>query len=68
MIGYDTTGETRESKQRSHTLQIFNKKEAALCNIALPMKITCFRTSIWDETLYLVRLRTRISEIPKPLE
>lgn len=33
--------------------RIFNKKEAALCNIALPMKITCFRTSIWDETLYL---------------
>jgi Ras-related GTP-binding protein A/B len=34
--------------------KVFNRKEAELSKTASPMKITCFRTSIWDETLYLV--------------
>jgi len=32
--------------------QIFKKKEIELQNISNPTKITCFATSIWDETLY----------------
>lgn len=32
--------------------QVFKKREAELVSISSPMKITCFRTSIWDETLY----------------
>jgi len=32
--------------------KLFRAKEAELSKIALPMKITCFKTSIWDETLY----------------
>jgi len=31
---------------------VFKKRESELTNISSPMKITCFRTSIWDETLY----------------
>lgn len=31
---------------------IFKQREAELKQISLPLKITCFRTSIWDETLY----------------
>jgi Ras-related GTP-binding protein A/B len=30
----------------------FRKKEAELKKLSSPMKITCFKTSIWDETLY----------------
>jgi len=32
--------------------QVFKKREAELTAISSPMKIICFRTSIWDETLY----------------
>jgi Ras-related GTP-binding protein A/B len=32
--------------------EIFRQKEAELTQISLPLKVTCFRTSIWDETLY----------------
>lgn len=32
--------------------QIFKKRESELIAISAPLKITCFRTSIWDETLY----------------
>ena len=31
---------------------IFAKKNAELQQISLPLNITCFQTSIWDETLY----------------
>jgi len=34
--------------------QVYRAKEAELKQISLPLKITCFRTSIWDETLYKV--------------
>lgn len=44
--------------------RIFNKKEADICKIALPMKVTCFRTSIWDETLYLAWSSIVYSLIP----
>jgi len=32
--------------------QMFKKKENELGNISAPIKLTCFKTSIWDETLY----------------
>lgn len=32
--------------------KVFRKKEAELRKLSAPMKITCFKTSIWDETLY----------------
>jgi len=32
--------------------KVFRKKEAELRQLSSPMKITCFKTSIWDETLY----------------
>eukprot|EP01114_Cavostelium_apophysatum_P020402 TRINITY_DN6824_c0_g1_i1.p1 TRINITY_DN6824_c0_g1~~TRINITY_DN6824_c0_g1_i1.p1 ORF type:complete len:307 (+),score=83.73 TRINITY_DN6824_c0_g1_i1:65-985(+) len=32
--------------------QVFRKREQELVAISAGMKITCFRTSIWDETLY----------------
>ena len=32
--------------------QIFQKKDSILKQQALPLKVTCFKTSIWDETLY----------------
>jgi len=32
--------------------QIFKKRESELIAISSPLKATCFRTSIWDETLY----------------
>jgi len=32
--------------------QMFKTREAELRPISLPLKITCFKTSIWDETLY----------------
>lgn len=31
---------------------IFDKREAELMKRSLPLECTCFRTSIWDETLY----------------
>jgi Ras-related GTP-binding protein A/B len=33
---------------------IFREREAELKRRSLPLDITCFRTSIWDETLYKV--------------
>jgi len=35
-----------------HRDQVFKKREEELTEISLPLRITCFRTSIWDETLY----------------
>jgi len=32
--------------------QTFKAKENELREISTPIKLTCFRTSIWDETLY----------------
>mmetsp|Transcript_5481 Transcript_5481/g.15465 ORF Transcript_5481/g.15465 Transcript_5481/m.15465 type:complete len:313 (-) Transcript_5481:32-970(-) len=32
--------------------KIFKKREHEVTEIALPMKVACFKTSIWDETLY----------------
>lgn len=37
-------------------MQIFTQREEELKKISLPLKINCFRTSIWDETLYKVCL------------
>jgi len=38
--------------QEDQREQVFKKRESELVGISSPMKITCFRTSIWDETLY----------------
>jgi len=38
--------------QEDQREQVFKKRESELVNISNPLKITCFRTSIWDETLY----------------
>lgn len=32
--------------------QIFKERENDLKRLSLPLECTCFRTSIWDETLY----------------
>eukprot|EP00818_Percolomonas_sp_WS_P001724 CAMPEP_0117447756 /NCGR_PEP_ID=MMETSP0759-20121206/7043_1 /TAXON_ID=63605 /ORGANISM="Percolomonas cosmopolitus, Strain WS" /LENGTH=302 /DNA_ID=CAMNT_0005240109 /DNA_START=105 /DNA_END=1013 /DNA_ORIENTATION=+ len=32
--------------------KVFKKKEAELVKLSHPMKVQCFKTSIWDETLY----------------
>jgi Ras-related GTP-binding protein A/B len=45
-------------------LQLFKSREAELSRIALPMKVTCFKTSIWDETLYLAWSSIVYSLIP----
>lgn len=34
--------------------RIFEEKQAELVKIANPLSVSCFRTSIWDETLYKV--------------
>jgi Ras-related GTP-binding protein A/B len=44
--------------------QIFKAREAELRQISLPLKITCFRTSIWDETLYKAWSQIVYSLIP----
>lgn len=44
--------------------RIFRNREAELNRIALPMKVTCFKTSIWDETLYLAWSSIVYSLIP----
>ena len=38
--------------------QIFTEREVELKRRSLPLDITCFRTSIWDETLYKVNFGT----------
>ena len=35
--------------------QIFTKRERELQKYSEPLECSCFRTSIWDETLYKVR-------------
>ena len=35
-------------------LQIFNERQEDLRRLSRPLSCTCFRTSIWDETLYKV--------------
>jgi len=32
--------------------EIFKQREAEIIQISSPLKVTCFKTSIWDETLY----------------
>eukprot|EP01102_Stenamoeba_stenopodia_P007450 TRINITY_DN2086_c0_g1_i2.p1 TRINITY_DN2086_c0_g1~~TRINITY_DN2086_c0_g1_i2.p1 ORF type:complete len:307 (-),score=65.50 TRINITY_DN2086_c0_g1_i2:195-1115(-) len=44
--------------------KIFKAKEHELTQAALPLKTTCFRTSIWDETLYLAWSSIVYSLIP----
>ncbi len=34
---------------------IFNEREEDLKRLSRPIECKCFRTSIWDETLYKVR-------------
>jgi Ras-related GTP-binding protein A/B len=34
---------------------VFRERELELRRRSSPIDITCFRTSIWDETLYKVR-------------
>lgn len=36
------------------SLQIFKEREEDLRRLSRPLACTCFRTSIWDETLYKV--------------
>lgn len=36
--------------------QIFLQRETELKQVSIPLKIQCFRTSIWDETLYKVQV------------
>ena len=36
-------------------LQIFREREENLQRLSKPLECTCFRTSIWDETLYKAR-------------
>lgn len=38
--------------------QVFEERKAELVALANPMKVTCFRTSIWDETLYKVSVHS----------
>lgn len=35
-------------------LQIFKEREEDLRRLSRPLECSCFRTSIWDETLYKV--------------
>lgn len=35
-------------------LQIFREREEDLRRLSKPLESTCFKTSIWDETLYRV--------------
>lgn len=37
-------------------IQIFKEREEDLKRLSRPLLCTCFRTSIWDETLYKVML------------
>lgn len=39
----------------SISLQIFRERERDLERLSRPLECICFRTSIWDETLYEVR-------------
>lgn len=44
--------------------QIFQEREAELKRRSIPLDITCFRTSIWDETLYKCWSSIVVSLIP----
>jgi hypothetical protein len=35
--------------------QMFEERKAECERLGAPMRVTCFGTSIWDETLYQVR-------------
>ena len=41
---------------------IFAEREQDLKRLSMPLKCTCFRTSIWDETLYKVMTRGKVLE------
>eukprot|EP00729_Bicosta_minor_P005610 gene5610-23454_t len=43
---------------------IFKEREAELKRRSIPLEITCFRTSIWDETLYKAWSSIVVSLIP----
>ena len=45
-------------------LNIFNEREAELRRRSLPLDISCFKTSIWDESLYKAWLSIVYSLIP----
>ncbi|KAK7573506.1 hypothetical protein V9T40_010697 [Parthenolecanium corni] len=38
--------------QEDHRDAIFDRRESDLIKLSKPLECTCFRTSIWDETLY----------------
>jgi hypothetical protein len=44
--------------------QVFAEREAELKRRSLPLEITCFATSIWDETLYKAWSSIVVSLIP----
>jgi len=37
-------------------VQIFNERQNDIINMSKPVKCVCFKTSIWDETLYGVNI------------
>jgi len=45
-------------------IKVFQEKAAELVELSKPMKIKCYRTSIWDETLYKAWSRIVYSLIP----
>jgi len=44
--------------------KIFKSMEAKLTQVSLPLKIKCFKTSIWDETLYAAWSSIVCDQIP----
>lgn len=49
--------------------QIFKEREEDLKRLSRPLECVCFRTSIWDETLYKVRTASSpYLASPLPLE
>lgn len=43
--------------------QVFSEHENEIINISKPITCTCFKSSIWDETLYRVRIFVQFSKI-----
>jgi len=38
---------------------VFTERESILKDLSKPLQCSCFRTSIWDETLYKVKMKTK---------
>jgi hypothetical protein len=38
---------------------VFTERENILKDLSKPLQCSCFRTSIWDETLYKVKMKTK---------